>query len=808
MQMMARTRLSFLLAMVMAFGMVPAQAIAEALDETVAMREQSSGIESVTQAVNDMAAQLDGNGPTEKVMALYAILAGVPIAESTTVEDEDIATVAALHGEPSTSASVSHAYALVATQAGISTVEVEGSDGSSWCMVKTEDGWRHVNPSVATSAEDSSWLLLTDDQVLQLNPNLTSWTLKDGSEAPKAAETADSQFVETKDGEEIAVSQSTNADPEHQGTDRALDQNASGNDTDKGDNQSDNKGLLAQSADVTSEGDISKASVTIENQGYTGEALEPEPVVVLSGKTLDRNTDYDVQYANNTDVGTAEVTILGKGAYTGTKQSEFKIVAPSVSYRVHVQTFGDQDEKKDGETAGTSGMSKRLEAIWINLGSDFPVSGGIEYSTHVQTYGWQNWVGQGALSGTQGESKRLEAIRIKLTGDMEKAYSVYYRVHAQHIGWMAWAKDGEDAGTSGFSWRLEAIQVMIVPKKAPAPSAEGSAVDFPYLTNPGLTYHTHVQNYGWMEWVENGALSGTQGESKRLEGIELKLGSESIQGGIQYRTHVQTYGWQDFVADGAMSGTSGESKRLEAIEIQLTGEVSEYFDVWYRTHVQTFGWLGWTKNGAQSGTAGLSKRMEAIQVELVPKDGAAPGSTKDSFVSMSNSPLVVYTAYSPNYDKGRNHTIDTITPHYMGGNGTVEACGAIFAPVSRQASSNYAIGSDGRVALYVDEADRAWTSGSSANDNRAITIECANLDDGSLTNSAWSSLVDLCADICQRNGKKHLVYRGSADYMGLGDDEMLLTMHKWFQATDCPGPWLSYQFDRLASEVNTKLTFG
>lgn len=175
---------------------------------------------------------------------------------------------------------------------------------------------------------------------------------------------------------------------------------------------------------------------------------------------------------------------------------------------------------------------------------------------------------------------------------------------------------------------------------------------------------------------------------------------------------------------------------------------------------------------------------------------------------MSNSPLVVYTALSPNHSGQRNHSIDTITPHYMAGNCSIETCGEIFRPTSRQASSNYGIGSDGRVAMYVEEKNRAWTSGSGANDHRAVTMECANLADGSLTNACWKALVNLCADICRRNGKTRLVYRGSANYSGLASTDMLLTMHKWFQATDCPGPWLSQQFGRLANEVNALLGSG
>ena len=165
---------------------------------------------------------------------------------------------------------------------------------------------------------------------------------------------------------------------------------------------------------------------------------------------------------------------------------------------------------------------------------------------------------------------------------------------------------------------------------------------------------------------------------------------------------------------------------------------------------------------------------------------------------MSNSPLVVYTLLSPNYSQGRNHKIDRITPHYVAGNATIEALGELFARPSRRASSNYGIGSDGRIGMYVEEKNRPWTSGSSYNDNRAVTIECSNLSDGSLTDSCWKSLVALCVDICQRNNIPKLNYTG--------DDSGNLTMHKWYQPTDCPGPWLSKQFGRLASEVNEALS--
>ena len=167
---------------------------------------------------------------------------------------------------------------------------------------------------------------------------------------------------------------------------------------------------------------------------------------------------------------------------------------------------------------------------------------------------------------------------------------------------------------------------------------------------------------------------------------------------------------------------------------------------------------------------------------------------------MSNSSLVSYTRLSPNCNKPRNHKIDTITIHHMAGNLSVEACGEIFAKPGRQASANYGVGSDGRVALYVDEANRAWTSSNAANDHRAVTIEVANdggAPDWHVSAAALESTVALCVDICKRNGIDRLNYTGTK----AGN----LTMHKWFAATLCPGPYLSSKFPYIADEVNRRL---
>ena len=177
---------------------------------------------------------------------------------------------------------------------------------------------------------------------------------------------------------------------------------------------------------------------------------------------------------------------------------------------------------------------------------------------------------------------------------------------------------------------------------------------------------------------------------------------------------------------------------------------------------------------------------------------------------MSNSSLISGKLLTNNCNSPRNHTIDTITPHYMEWYCSARECCESFVPASRRASANYCIGKDGEIWLNVEERNRAWTSYSSYNDHRAITIECANYMDsarfGVLPDATWKSLVLLCVDICKRYGKKQLLYTGKANYDILGKYDMLLTKHKWFQDTDCPGPWLDNKFTDLANEVNEILS--
>lgn len=167
---------------------------------------------------------------------------------------------------------------------------------------------------------------------------------------------------------------------------------------------------------------------------------------------------------------------------------------------------------------------------------------------------------------------------------------------------------------------------------------------------------------------------------------------------------------------------------------------------------------------------------------------------------MSNSKLVNYIRLSPNCTKPRNNSIKKITIHMVAGNASVETLGYIFEKKTRKASSNYGIGSDGRVGMYVEEANRSWCSGSRENDHQAITIEVAN-DSGApewhVSDKAMKKLIALCVDICKRNGIEKLNFTG--------DKSGNLTMHKYFQDTSCPGQYLESKFPYIANEVNKAL---
>lgn len=182
-------------------------------------------------------------------------------------------------------------------------------------------------------------------------------------------------------------------------------------------------------------------------------------------------------------------------------------------------------------------------------------------------------------------------------------------------------------------------------------------------------------------------------------------------------------------------------------------------------------------------------------------------------MAYTNSSLVSYTKLSPNHSGQRTQGIDRITPHCVVGQCSVETLGNIFLPTSRQASCNYGIGVDGRVGMYVEEKNRSWCSSSSANDQRAVTIECASdtTEPYAFKDVVYQTLITLCTDICKRNGKSKLLWLGDKDKTLSYEpksDEMVLTVHRWFANKSCPGSWMYARMGDLAEKVTAQLGSG
>lgn len=333
---------------------------------------------------------------------------------------------------------------------------------------------------------------------------------------------------------------------------------------------------------------------------------------------------------------------------------------PSVRYDAHVQDIGWQSDESDtsgwnadGQTAGVTGESKRLEAVRIVV--DSPVeAGGITYQVHVQDYGWLGWSSDGELAGTVGESKRIEALRIALYGDLQKKYSVYYRVHVQDYGWLDWACNGESAGSTGLSLRLEALEVRLVALgSADTPQVAGPA----FVSQAAISANGHVQNVGWQGRRTAGVgevlTVGTTGESLQLEALDVSVSPDLADGAaVLENAHVSNIGWQADAEDSSTwqradnivsgtNGTTGLSLAMEAVQLRLSSALAPFYDLYYRAHVADIGWLDWTSNGYVAGSTGLGKQLEALQLCLVRKGAQAPGSTLEPSVGDSLDQKVV-----------------------------------------------------------------------------------------------------------------------------------------------------------------------
>lgn len=179
-------------------------------------------------------------------------------------------------------------------------------------------------------------------------------------------------------------------------------------------------------------------------------------------------------------------------------------------------------------------------------------------------------------------------------------------------------------------------------------------------------------------------------------------------------------------------------------------------------------------------------------------------------MAYTNSKLVNYTRISPNRSINRNHKIDTVSIHCVVGQCSVETLGSIFASTSKEASSNYGIGYDGRIGMYVEEKDRSWCTSSASNDNRAITIEVASdtYHPYKVNDAAYKSLIKLLVDICKRNGIKRLVWSTNKSERMNHLNGCNMTVHRDYANKSCPGDYLYNLHGQIAKEVNAQLGSG
>lgn len=216
-----------------------------------------------------------------------------------------------------------------------------------------------------------------------------------------------------------------------------------------------------------------------------------------------------------------------------------------LKYRAYLHGGFWQEEKQNGEMAGTTGQNRAMRALQIKIDNQTNVTGGIEYSAHVQNIGWQDAVKDGETAGIEEKNLPIEAIRMNLTGDLKEQYDIYYRVHATNVGWLGWAKNGEDAGTAGYAYAVQAIEIKLYNKTAEDKPAQTECSFLSEETRGLLMYKTHVQNIGWQDKVYDGETAGTTGRNLNLEALQLKVtnaGRKNMSGSISYEAHVQDIG--------------------------------------------------------------------------------------------------------------------------------------------------------------------------------------------------------------------------------------------------------------------------
>ena len=222
--------------------------------------------------------------------------------------------------------------------------------------------------------------------------------------------------------------------------------------------------------------------------------------------------------------------------------------------QAHVASAGWLTPVGNGETAGQTGKSHSLQALYVATQG---IDASVEVSAHVANIGWHPYVSGADYAGTVGRNLAIQAVKLRLTGNDASKYDIYYRVHVANYGWLGWAKNDAAAGTVGLSKQAEAIQIKLVAKdSSEAPAQDQAAL----IQLPGLSVKANCSGLGWQTAVGNEDIAGTVGQNRAMEAMQLSLSDCSISGGISYSAHVSNIGWQSAVSDGVPSGTIGQGR--------------------------------------------------------------------------------------------------------------------------------------------------------------------------------------------------------------------------------------------------------
>ena len=360
--------------------------------------------------------------------------------------------------------------------------------------------------------------------------------------------------------------------------------------------------------------DVNQAS-TFEKPGDS--VLEFAKNYISTGYANPNNWRYYGGFLGNKNLG-ANVK-YASDPFWGEKAAKYALDVDLYYANSNVKNLRDYNRYKIGIYTSTNNVKNSSGTVLYNVGSSqrnlgtsfvitndntINISGEARYEiypdiTSTSFNGEYNWNNKGYVktSGVNivSDGSNNSSNNSSLPEEPTGITGVIYSTNVEGYGWQDWKSNGELSGTEGKSKAIEGIRIKLS-----------------NYSDATIKYSSHVQDYGWQDWVSNGELSGTEGKSKRLEAIKIEASNLPNNVELQYRVYVQNKGWQNWVSNGEIAGTVGQGLRVEAIEIRIVDPTS----ITYTTHVEDYGWQNWVSNGELSGTEGKSKRMEAIKIKL------------------------------------------------------------------------------------------------------------------------------------------------------------------------------------------------